>query len=272
MILSPRTFGVQRIDPGQWTSFAAQGWRRCETPQEIVLVKISPARERSLDDDRWLNSRAPKVRRWLHRGWQGSTLGCSSRHADGEAYEGSRSSDRGTSARAIRGNCNIVSTRQKTSGPLSPRQRAETFRRCERTSRSRPNIQHELPRAVEDANVIIVRRIVCGRYVVGYFRSGNVVRQEESPKLGNILRRTLKSSGSLAARYEELQRRGAPARRRNCDRSWAVRNTDVLARSECAEHRSLARRPDQDLPVGRGRCRNQIRGIREVGDSIRRAR
>src|SRR6202521_5368370 len=145
-----------------------------------------PARERSLDHNRWLQSRAPSVCRWRHLGWQGSARGCSSRDVEGKAYIGRPSCDLGTKGRAIRGKCNIVSTRIESSGTLSPLQRSETLCRCEGSARSRPNIRHEIPRAIEDANVIIIRRIVRDRYVVGDYGSDNVVRQEESPKLGNI--------------------------------------------------------------------------------------
>lgn len=156
---------------------------------------------------------------------------------------------------------------------MSPRQCVEILGRCESGPWSRPDVYHQTPGVVVDADVIIIRRIVRGCYVVDYFGSGNVVGQEESPKLGSILSGTLIGSGTLAAGCKEWQGRGAAASRRgNCDRSGGVRDGDVLARSECAEHRSVARRPDQNLPVGRGWSREQIRGTREVGDSIRRAR
>src|SRR5208282_979828 len=141
-------------------------------------------------------------------------------------------------------------------------------------SRSRADIQHEIPGAVVDANVIIIRGIVGSGYVVGYFGSGHVVGQEESPKLGEIYARCLSGSGMLAAGYKEWQSRGAPAPARcgNGDRPWAVRDADVRARAEGAEHRSVTARPDQDLPVGRCGCRSQTGGSGEVGDSIRGAR
>ena len=181
--------------------------------------------------------------------------------------------DGGANTRATRGKGNVVSTREKAGGTLSPRHRFENLRWREGSSRSRSKIQLEIAGVIVDANVIVIGCIVGGGHVVGELGGGDVERQKESPDLDQVMAGGLIASGTLAGGCKEGQGRTASsAGRGNGDRPWAGRDADVRARSEGGEYRRVACRTDQDLPVASGECRSHIRGAGEVGDSIRRAR
>ena len=98
-----------------------------------------------MDHGHWLISSGPHLGGHGHCGRQGSARGCSRRDVDGEADIANRSRDLRTSTRAIRSQCKIVFTSRKTGGTLSPKQRAETVRRCEGSSWCSPNIHQQFP-------------------------------------------------------------------------------------------------------------------------------